>query len=447
MAHKLPHRDDIRIMIAGSTPKTRLRRRDFSGTSTRWIVALCTVFLATLLALSEASAEIAPLYYRAPNCTGEIYAATAGDVAAQAVAMGNAVATPCDVSGPRCTNPFTLAGFTETSYTITSLCTGTNFTHPITRRCPPGYVLLGELCQAGNTPVPEKNQGKSQCPDGLSNPITAGVGNKFQAETDLPANGPWPGLTRYYNSLGQAPGSRFGVDWRDTFDRTVQANLAANPPTAIVRRETGKGFYFTRKNGQWLSDKDVVDRLEELTNSQGTVTGWRLKRQDNRSEDYALNGTLLSITETDGRVVTLSYDSLGRLNRVDATTGEYIVFTYDNQNRVTTITDQASRLWTYRYDDMGYLRYVDNPDGTTRQYHYNESGLTAATGFMRALTGITDERGIRYATYGYDAQGRASLSTHAGNAQRVDISYNDTDGTRVVTNSLGQPSTYTTDVQ
>ncbi|RRQ21111.1 hypothetical protein D6C00_03475 [Thiohalobacter thiocyanaticus] len=62
------------------------------------------------------------------------------------------------------------------------------------------------------------------------------------------------------------------------------------------------------------------------------------------------------------------------------------------------------------------------------------------------LTGITDERGIRYATYEYYTDGRAKASYHAGNAQRVDITYDDTTGTRTVTNSRGQTTTYTTDV-
>ncbi len=94
-------------------------------------------------------------------------------------------------------------------------------------------------------------------------------------------------------------------------------------------------------------------------------------------------------------------------------------------------------MWGYRYDESNNLEFVDNPDGTTRQYHYEDAD------YPNALTGITDERGVRYSTFSYDAQGRAILSTHAGDAQRVDIAYNDISGSRTVTNSSGEVSTYT----
>ncbi|MGA4638120.1 RHS repeat protein, partial [Pseudomonas solani] len=57
------------------------------------------------------------------------------------------------------------------------------------------------------------------------------------------------------------------------------------------------------------------------------------------------------------------------------------------------------------------------------------------------LTGITDERGIRYATWAYDDQGRAISSEHAGGAERTLVSYN-ADGSSTVTNALGKRTTY-----
>jgi uncharacterized protein RhaS with RHS repeats len=58
------------------------------------------------------------------------------------------------------------------------------------------------------------------------------------------------------------------------------------------------------------------------------------------------------------------------------------------------------------------------------------------------LTGITDENGIRYASYGYDADGQANFSTLANNVERVDIGY-EPDGQRTLTNSRGNTSSYT----
>lgn len=168
--------------------------------------------------------------------------------------------------------------------------------------------------------------------------------------------------------------------------------------------------------------------------------GWKYLTRDNVTEIYDATGKLTSITDQAGRVQTLSYDGSGRLQRVTSNNGEFLIFTYDADNRIAMLTTHANQQWRYRYDTVGNLEYVDNPDGTARRYHYEDSR------FPNALTGITDERGIRYSSYGYDAQGRANLSMHANNAQRVDVVYN-ADGTRTVTNSRGQSSSYGTQEQ
>ncbi|OEC48542.1 hypothetical protein A9G05_26075 [Pseudomonas sp. ENNP23] len=54
---------------------------------------------------------------------------------------------------------------------------------------------------------------------------------------------------------------------------------------------------------------------------------------------------------------------------------------------------------------------------------------------------MTDERGIRYATWAYDDQGRAISSEHAGGAEKVTVAYN-ADGSSTVTNALGKRTTY-----
>ena len=59
-----------------------------------------------------------------------------------------------------------------------------------------------------------------------------------------------------------------------------------------------------------------------------------------------------------------------------------------------------------------------------------------------ALTGLIDETGNRYATWAYDAYGRALSSQHAGGADHVQIAYDDVTGNRTVTNPLGQQMVY-----
>ena len=72
---------------------------------------------------------------------------------------------------------------------------------------------------------------------------------------------------------------------------------------------------------------------------------------------------------------------------------------------------------------------------TLRQYHYEDPRNNSW------LTGITDERGVRYATWAYDDMGRAISSEHADGAERTLVSYN-ADGSSTVTNELGRKTTY-----
>ena len=128
------------------------------------------------------------------------------------------------------------------------------------------------------------------------------------------------------------------------------------------------------------------------------------------------------------------YDASERLERVETNIGESLAFGYDAEDRISSMTDHAGRTWGYRYDAVGNLEYVDNPDLSSKQYHYEN------TNYPHALTGITDGRGIRYATYGYDNDGLSNLTTHANDVGRVSIVYNN--GTRTLTNSRGENSTY-----
>jgi len=115
---------------------------------------------------------------------------------------------------------------------------------------------------------------------------------------------------------------------------------------------------------------------------------------------------------------------------------------------IDTLTSSSGAKVQYLYDKVGNLKQVSktSADGksTTRQYHYENSK------FPYALTGITDERNVRYASWEYDDQGRATLSTHAGGAEKTTFAYNltaDTSGavavdTTTVTNALGKSDVY-----
>lgn len=106
------------------------------------------------------------------------------------------------------------------------------------------------------------------------------------------------------------------------------------------------------------------------------------------------------------------------------------------------MTDPTNGVTQYTYDTAGNLTAVIYPDGKTRAYHYNEQAYTSNTNLPNALTGITDENGVRFATYTYDTQGRAVVTEHAGGVERYVLGYS-TDGTNtIVTDPLNSQYTH-----
>ena len=286
----------------------------------------------------------------------------------------------------------------------------------------------------------EKNLGGCIC--GVScvgNPINVAIGNKYQRETDLRLRS--LSFMRSYNSInpllnGKPVSTVVGSNWNHNFERYVIAD-AVDQDLVHVTRPDGKSFEYRLVDTQWVADADVRDKLERLTDDQGILSGWRYTTTKNSVEEYNALGKLVAIIDVRGNSQALSYVGNGRLARVDTDSGESLQFAYDASDRIVAITDHTGRVWAFRYDTRDNLEYVDYPDSTTKQYQYENAR------FPHALTGITDRRGIRYATFEYDTSGRGKASYHAGATERVDIVYN-TSGTRTVTNSLGQVTTYTT---
>ena len=130
-------------------------------------------------------------------------------------------------------------------------------------------------------------------------------------------------------------------------------------------------------------------------------------------------GFLIRVTQQ-GRTISFGYYvslNVGRITRPDG--GDYRL-NYDLSNRLTSL------VW---------------PDTRVRTFVWNEPAHTGGADLPFALTGIVDEKSVRFATFGYDAQGRAVSSTHAGGANEYALTYN-VGGTTDVTNPLGATRNY-----
>ena len=298
-------------------------------------------------------------------------------------------------------------------------------------------VSSDAICTTADT-VPDKgaNAGEPDSERKVCNPIDSATGNKYAQETDIALSDGFA-FIRHYNAVGLLGSMQIGVSWRHNYQR----NLVINPETVTATRTDGKLVYFRLAGSDWINQLQNNEHLHSVDDGNGNIIGWQLISTDDTVENYDTAGNLSSITNRDGRTQTLTYDANNRLITVTDDTGRELDFTYDGSGRIETLTDPAGGVYTYGYDSSGNLVSVTYPDSKTRTYHYNESAYTGGANLPHALTGITDENGVRYATYTYDTTGRAIVTEHAGGANRHALNFVSGSST-IVTDPLNSQYTH-----
>ncbi|HZP65973.1 MAG TPA: RHS repeat protein, partial [Rudaea sp.] len=161
------------------------------------------------------------------------------------------------------------------------------------------------------------------------------------------------------------------------------------------------------------------------------------------TEVYDGSGKLLSITDKNGFVTTLTYSTSNTPSSIAPTSGYLITvtdpaqrqlqFTYNANGMLATVTDPAGQVYRYTIDtnfNLASVLYPGTP--TARNYLYNESAHTQGGAFPAALTGVVDENGARYGTFDYDTSGNAIATQHAGGVDKFSLVYN-SDGSSDVT--------------
>jgi len=316
----------------------------------------------------------------------------------------------------------------------------------------------------------DKPKAKPQCEECVGNPVNPATGNKYQIETDYSSSNLSTFLFRRMSSTEStyweetrdpAQLAPMGKTWRHNYSAKIEPILSRPDGVtmltdASVIRSDGRRLHFTLTNGVWVSDADVVEQLTSLYDINNNLIGWQLYTTDNQTELYDPEGKLLSITLLNGQAFTLEYDVAvvdggdDDLNTLDSVTDPFertLTFT-NNNGRIATMTDPAGEIYTYAYDVNDNLISVTYPDETPadsndnpqRIYHYE------AINFPNHLSGITNENGVRFATWAFDTEGRAILSEHAGGVDRVELVYYNNIYTGVVTttvtDSAGHVQTY-----
>jgi YD repeat-containing protein len=211
------------------------------------------------------------------------------------------------------------------------------------------------------------------CP--TANPVLPGSGVKLLHSTDYTGAGAHPlQFSRVYRSrwaraefiatMGGVANAAGRAGWLHSYERQVAEVPFA--PTAMRRvvRPDGSVNTFTATPDaqgvvQWKAEPGVRDSLLP------TPTGWQYKVfADDAVERYDATGRLLSITERNGWLTTLSYSDAttpvdvapkpGLLIRVANHFGRALTFSYEQNGRLAALIDPAGgalrlrRLWQPR---------------------------------------------------------------------------------------------------
>jgi len=283
-------------------------------------------------------------------------------------------------------------------------------------------------------------KGNGVCPPGGcngTNPINHFTGTKYQREVDYVGVGNHPLVfERYYNSRDLA-NTALSKAWRHSYSASLSIYSDGVDGTVQALRPDGRVFSFALSGGTISRDADVSEQLTVVPQPGGAPPKWTLKDLVDRIETYNGDGRLESIADRAGQTITLTYALNGQLGTVRDHFNRTLTFSYDGNGRISSVTDPDNKVTSYGYDAQGRLSTVTRPDTKVRTYLYNEAAQTGGANLPDAITGLIDETNTRYATWTYDAQGRATSSRlgTGANVQRFSLSYN-ANGTTTVNDAL-----------
>jgi len=204
-----------------------------------------------------------------------------------------------------------------------------------------------------------------------------------------------------------------------------------------------------RPSGTKIRFKQSGEQYINAGYGEGYITkngdgNWLYNNERGLTETYHTDGNLLLIENAFGVYNEFTYSSEGLLYKVEHSEGDTITFSYDEENQLQSAVFPNGSSVQFTYSEVGNVTAVQktkpvanaDPVLTTRIYHYEDPV------HLYALTGITDERNVRYATWKYDERGRAIESTHGSETvDRFQFDFSDPIKT-VTTNPLGKKTIY-----
>ncbi|MBA3531694.1 MAG: RHS repeat protein, partial [Ardenticatenales bacterium] len=218
--------------------------------------------------------------------------------------------------------------------------------------------------------------------------------------------------TRYtYDALGNRLSETNGVDETTEFvydqvGRLILVRDALAGETSYRYDAAGNQLRETDVMGiETRTTYDALDRPLVVTQSyqDGVYDAAHPDEDVTTSYHYDAVGNRLSVTDTLGHVMQMSYDELRRLRVLTNPLLQTTTYTYDATGNRLTMTDAAEHTTRYRYDELGRMTVVTDSLGGVTETEYDELGNR-----LRVI-----DAADRTTTFEYDGLNRMSVITNA----------------------------------
>lgn len=213
-------------------------------------------------------------------------------------------------------------------------------------------------------------------------------------------------MTLYYNSLESYNGS-LGMGWIHNYDIAIGES---SDGYVVLRQGDGGRKVYTNNGGSYTSQPGDYFILTKNADGSFTITnkdGLRynfntvgkiasiVDRNSNTMTFAYPNGDLTTITDSAGRITTLSYNADHRIATINDPNGNTHSFTYSG-NDLAGVTTQPrgsqsdAVTWSYSYYANSFMQSKTDPNGYTTTYTYDENyrivGSTDPEGKIRSIT-------------------------------------------------------------
>jgi YD repeat-containing protein len=315
------------------------------------------------------------------------------------------------------------------------------------------------------------------CVARVGNPVDARLGVKHETAVDYSVGGePALALQRsYWSELRYEAGkganaSRLGNAWRTNFDAvlTFLSGSGTGTPSRVVAvlpdaREVIFEWNSSTSAYRAVAYHPIYDYIGPAPNVTERLAKvgatWELSTLEDVAYVFDTDGRLTTIRHRGGYTQTLTWSTAGKNTEVNDNLGRALTFSYGPYGLLSEVTVPGGDKIKYSYFDkstpgeydipstphteyvLASITYPDTTPATDSdnpkvQYHYEHATL------RYLLTGKTDERGIRIATWTYNAEGKVTQAERAGGLDRYTFAHDTANGKTTVTNPLNKQTVY-----